>query len=106
MQNKPFYFSDTFMSVYRFLLIFAFMLGFASIFAGIGYGLYTFVATDFSFATSMYLGLVLFLKGAAITAILSFIGFFAFWKRHQVAYENCQKSGAQNCHELGFFRLA
>jgi len=106
MQNTPFYLNDTLMPVYKFALIFAFMLGLASIFAGTGYGLYTYAATELSFASSMYSGLLLFLKGAALTSAISFVGFFAFWKKHQIAYYNCQKSQGKNCFEIGIFNFA
>ena len=106
MQNTPPYLSDILMPVYKIALIFAFMLGFASIFTGIGYALYTYAATELSFVSSMYSGLVLFLKGAALSATISFIGFFAFWKKHQIAFKNCQNSQDKNCFKPGFLNFA
>ena len=106
MQNTPLYLSDRLMPVYKFALIFSFMLGFASIFAGVGYALYTYSATELSFASSMYCGLILFLKGAGITASISFVSFLAFWKKHQIAFNNCQKSQDKNCFKPGFLNFA
>ena len=106
MQNTPFYLSDFFMPVYKFLLIFAFMLGFASIFTGIGYGVYIYIQTDTSFLSSMYSGFLLFLKGSGVAALSTLIGFLAFWRKHQIAYDNCKNGYSTSCQEMGFFRFA
>ena len=97
MKNTPIYLSDAFMSIYRMALMFSFMLGFASIFAGIAYAL---------FMSSAYIGFLLFLKGAAISAAISFIGFMGLWKKHQLAFENCKENKTSNCMELGYFNFA
>jgi len=106
MQHTPLYLSDTIMPLYKFALIFAFMLGFSSVIAGLGYGLYTYGVTELSLASSMYAGLILFLKGAALTALISFFSFIAFWKKHQIKLKKCQESQHKNCYELGFFNFA
>jgi len=106
MNKTPPSASDIIMPIFRFALIFSFMLGFASIFAGIGYGIFTYATTELSFLSSMYAGLILFLKGAGLTAVISFISFMAFWKKHQIAYEKCQKSGVKDCNRLGFINFA
>ncbi len=106
MKSTPFYLNDMFMPLYKFLLIFAFMLGFASIFTGIGYGLFTYIETDLSFASSLYSGFLLFLKGAGISAVISLVGFLAFWKKHQIAHENCKKGHITECQKTGLFRFA
>ena len=97
MKNTPLYLNDAFMSIYKFALMFSFMLGLSSIFAGIAYAL---------FASSFYLGFLLFLKGAGLTAFISFIGFMGLWKKHQLDFENCKESKTKNCISLGFFNLA
>ena len=106
MNKTPPSVSNLIMPIFRFALIFSFMLGFASIFAGVGYGIFTYITTELSFVSSMYAGLILFLKGAGLTAVISFIAFFAFWKKHQVAYEKCQKTAAKDCNRLGFINFA
>jgi len=106
MEKTPPSISDMIMPIFKFALIFSFMLGFSSIFAGIGYGIFTYITSELSFLSSMYTGLILFLKGAGLTAIISFIAFMAFWKKHQIDYEKCQNSGSKDCHQLGFFNFA
>lgn len=106
MQTVPPYLSDTIMPLYKFALIFAFMLGFASIFTGIGYALYTYASTELSFLSSMYLGFILFLKGAGLTAVISFFGLMAFWKKYKISLQNCKESQSKNCFDLGFFNYA
>jgi len=106
MKTTPIYLDDKFMPVYKFILVFAFMLGSASILAGIGYGVFTYAQTELSFSSSMYAGLILFLKGAGISAMISFIGFLAFWNKHQIAYENCKNSNSKSCSEMGYFSFA
>ena len=106
MRDTPIYLNNIIMPIYKFLLVFAFLFGFSSILAGIGYGLFTYLTAELSFVSSMYMGFVLFLKGAALSAMISFVGFMAFWKKHQITYLNCKKSKTNNCDELGFFSLA
>ncbi|PHR54073.1 MAG: hypothetical protein COA44_14465 [Arcobacter sp.] len=97
MKNTPLYLNDAFMSIYRFALMFSFMLGFSSIFAGMAYALFT---------SSIGLGFFLFIKGAGITALISFIGFIGLWKKHQFEFEKCKENKTEHCRELGFFSLA
>ena len=97
MKNTPLYLNDSFMSVYKFALMFSFILGFASIFVSIAYAI---------FASSLYLGFILFIKGAGLTAVISFIGFMGLWKKHQLNLENCKENKTENSTELGFFNLA
>jgi len=97
MRSTPIYLNDRFMSIDRFAIMFSFMLGFASIFVSIIYALFT---------SSAYLGLMLFFKGAGISALFSTVGFLGLWKRHQLEFENCQKTQGKNCFDLGFFSLA
>jgi len=106
MNKTPSTISDKIMPLFRFALIFSFMLGFASIFAGIGYGVYSYAATDLSLASSMYSGLILFLQGAALASAISFLSFLAFWKKHQIKYEECKKTKSKECQQLGFFKFA
>lgn len=106
MNNTPIFLNDIFMPIYKFILVFAFLLCFASILAGIGYGLLNYTITELSFASSMYVGLILFLKGATLSAVISFISFLAFWKKHQITYQNCKQRRSENCNELGFYSLA
>ena len=106
MNKTPPSISDIIMPIFKFAFIFSFMLGFASIFAGIGYGIFTYATTELSFLSSMYAGLILFLKGAGLTAVISFIAFMAFWKKHQIDFEKCKKRGSKDCTQLGFFNFA
>jgi len=97
MRKIPLLLSDQVMPVYKFALIFSFMLGFASVFTGIIYAL---------FMSSASLGFILFIKGAALTAIISSFGFAGLWKRHQLNYEHCRENNTTDCMDLGFFNLA
>lgn len=106
MHKTPIYLSDSLMAVYKFALLFAFMLSIASIFTGVGFGIFTYFQSELSFASAMYEGFVLFLKGVGIAALVSFISFLAFWKKHQIAYKNCMQSNKSNCNEIGFFQFA
>ncbi len=106
MQKTPIYLNDSMMLIYKFALIFALILSVASIFVGIGYGAITYLQSELSFSSALYEGFVLFLKGAAIAAFISFASFMAFWKKHQIVYRNCKQNQASNCNEIGFFRLA
>jgi predicted membrane protein len=106
MRKTPFYLNDLFMPLYKAALILAFMLGFASIFTGIGYGIYTYMQSDLGFLASMFEGFVLFLKGAGVTAAISFIAFFALWKRYQIRHANAEETSNHPFEELGLFRFA
>ena len=106
MNNTPTYLSDVFMPVYRFALVFAFLFAFASVLVGIGYGLFNYSTTELTFASSMYAGFIIFLKGASLSAVISFISFMAFWKKYQAAYDECKESKSNNCKEIGLFGLA
>ncbi len=107
MKLLPFYLNDSIMPIYRTLLVLAFLLGFSSLLVGLGFAIFTYASTELSFSTSAYHGLILFLKGAGLSALFGFIGFYAFWKRHHILYENCRKSHtAEYCGELGFFNFA
>lgn len=106
MQKTPIYLSASLMAFYRFALLFAFMLSIASIFTGIGFGLFTYFDSEISFASAMYEGFLLFLKGSGIAAVISFVSFLAFWKKHQIDYKNCMQSDENNCNKIGFFQFA
>jgi len=106
MNDTPIYLADMFMPIYKFALVFAFLFGFTSVLAGVGFGLFNYFTTELSLSSSMYMGLILFLKGAGISAAISFISFMAFWKKHQIAYRNCKETRTENCYEKGFFSLA
>jgi len=97
MNNTPLYLNNSFISMYKFALMFSFLLGFSSIFIGIAYALYT---------SSTLLGFLLFLKGAGIAALISSIGFIGLWKKHQLEFEKCKENKSTHCIELGFFSLA
>jgi hypothetical protein len=106
MQSTPFYLSDFIMPFYKATLIFAFMLGASSVLAGISYSIYTMIQTDLTISTSLFHGFIIFLEGTALTAIISFTSFMAFWKKHQIKYNNCKELQATNCNDIGFFRFA
>ena len=106
MQSTPSYLSDSIMPLYKTALVFAFMLGVSSVFAGLGYSVYTFFQTDLAISSALFSGLIIFLKGAALTALISFTSFMAFWKKHQIKYQNCKTSQATNCNDIGFFHFA
>jgi len=106
MQSTPVLLSDSIMPLYKIALTFALMLGMASVIVGVGYVLFNYFQTDLAFTTAMFDGFVLFLKGAALTAVISFISFFAFWKKHEIQYNNCKASKGTNCNDLGLFRFA
>lgn len=106
MQKTPIYLSDRVMPIYKFALTFAFLLSLASIFAGIGFGLFVYTGSGLSFASALAEGVLLFLKGAAIAALISFVSFLAFWKKYQIRYYNCLENHESDCKEINFFRLA
>lgn len=106
MQKTPIYLSDRVMPIYKFALIFAFLLSLASIFVGMGFGLFVYLYSELSFASALAEGVLLFLKGAAIAALISFVSFLAFWKKYQIRYHNCLENDGSDCKEIGFFRLA
>lgn len=105
MQKTPIYLNDSMMPVYKFALIFALILSVSSIFVGTGYGIFTYVYSELSFSSALIEGLVLFLKGAAIAALIGFVGFMAFWKKYQITYLNCRQNNESKCDKIGFFRL-
>lgn len=102
----PFYLDDALMPLYKSGLVVAFLLGFSSIFVSMGFSIFTYASCDISFSQACYEGFILFVKGISITAVIGFISFLAFWKRHQINFENCQQQGSHNCYELGLFRFA
>lgn len=106
MQSTPFYLSDSIMSLYKTTLIFAFMLGASSVLAGTGYSIYSMLQTDVTVSTALFNGFIVFLKGTALTAIISFTSFMAFWKKHQIKYNNCKATQGTNCNDIGFFHFA
>lgn len=106
MQKTPIYLSDRVMPIYKFALIFAFLLSLASIFVGMGFGLFVYLDSGLSFADALSEGVLLFLKGAAIAAFISFVSFLAFWKKYQIRYHNCLENRESDCKDIGFFRLA
>lgn len=106
MQKTPIYLSDRVMPIYKFALIFAFLLSLTSIFVGIGFSLFVYLDSGLSFAAALLEGSLLFLKGAAIAALISFVSFFAFWKKYQIRYHNCLENRESDCKDIGFFRLA
>ncbi len=106
MQSTPPFLADAVMPIYKAALLFAFMLGIASVLTGFGYSIFTFIQTDISISAAIYSGFFVFLKGAVLTAFISFIGFLAFWKKHQIQYNNCKASPSARCNEIGFFNFA
>jgi len=106
MQSTPLYLSDSIMPLYKTALVFAFMLGASSVLAGLGYSVYTLLQTELTVSLALFSGLIVFFKGAALTALISFTSFMAFWKKHQIKYNNCKASQATNCNDIGFFRFA
>ena len=106
MRATPPYLSDLLMPLFKTALVFAFMLGVASVIAGLGFCVFTFITTDLSITTVLFSGFMVFLKGAALTASISFISFIAFWKKHQIKYNNCKYSQSTNCDKIGLYRFA
>ncbi len=107
MKKLPFYLNDSLVPFYRVVLVLAFLLSFSSMLVGAGFTIVTYISSELSFSASLYQGFILFLKGAALSALLGFTGFLAFWKRHQIMYENCQDSHKQSdCNKIGFFTFA
>jgi hypothetical protein len=105
MQSTPLYLSNSIMPIYRTALVFAFMLGLTSVLTAIGYTIFTYITGDLSFSAAIYHGFVVFFKGALITASISFIGFIAIWKKHQIKYNNCKYSRGTNCENIGKFNF-
>ncbi|MDF1881251.1 hypothetical protein JHD50_08040 [Sulfurimonas sp. MAG313] len=106
MHSTPTYLHDKMMPIYRYALIFSFMLGFASLLAGIGFSIFTYAVSDLSFFSSVYIGFILFLKGVAIASTVSFLSFFAFWNKYQLRLESCQSQENHNCFKLRIFDFA
>ncbi|MBE0499176.1 MAG: hypothetical protein IBX43_08060 [Campylobacterales bacterium] len=106
MQKTPIYLSDKVIPIYKFALIFAFLLSLASFFVGMGFGLFVYLDSGLSFADALIEASLLFLKGAAIAAFIGFVSFLAFWKKYQIRYHNCLKNRVSDCKEISFFRLA
>jgi hypothetical protein len=106
MQKTPIYLSNRVMPIYKFALIFAFLLSLASIFVGMGFGLFVYLDSGLSFTGALSEGFSLLFKGAAIAALVSFASFLAFWKKYQIRYHNCLENDGSDCKEIGFFRLA
>jgi hypothetical protein len=97
MKSTPFYLSTTMMPFYKASIILAAMLGVSSFFVSIVYALFT---------GSLTVGLILLLKGLALSATLSTIGFLAFWKKHQIEFENCKANNGINCYDAGLYHFA
>lgn len=106
MRSTPIYLSDSIMPLYKTALVFAFMLGISSVIASFGFSVFTLITTDLGISAALFSGFIIFLKGATLTAVISFISFMAFWKKHQIQYNNCKSSQATNCNEIGLFRFA
>jgi len=97
MKNTPLLLSDTMMPLYRGGLVFSFMLGIATLFIAVGYGV---------FLSSFTAGLILFLKGMSISATITIISFLALWKKYQFQFEECQRTNGKYCNNMSFFNYA
>jgi hypothetical protein len=106
MKSMPFYLSDAIMPLYKVALVIAFLIGASSIFVPMGYTLCGFVFNDLALIQAAYSGFMIFLKGIALTAVIGCSTSFAFWKRHQINYENCKQSNRNDCMDLSFFHFA
>ncbi len=106
MQSTPTLLSDNLMPIYKTAMFFSFILGIASILVGFGYMVFANLFADVALSSAAFSGFILFLKGAGLAASISFVSFFAFWKRHEIKFNNCRESKSTNCTDIGLFHFA